>query len=34
MATIMASSEAIWIQNLFACLFDQELDPTVIYCDN
>jgi hypothetical protein len=26
--------EAIWLHKLLARLFDQELDPTVIYCDN
>jgi hypothetical protein len=29
-----ASKEAVWLRKLLACLFDQELDVTVIYCDN
>jgi hypothetical protein len=34
METTTASCEAIWLRKLLAGLFDQELDPTVIYCDN
>jgi hypothetical protein len=34
MAASTASCEAIWLCKLLAGLFDQELDPTVIYCDN
>jgi hypothetical protein len=34
MATSMASCEAIWLHKLLTGLFDQELEPTVIYCDN
>jgi hypothetical protein len=34
MAASTASCEAIWLHKLLAGLFDQELDPTVIYCDN
>ena len=34
MAANMATCEAIWLQKLLAGLFNQELDPTVIYCDN
>jgi hypothetical protein len=34
MATNIASCEAIWFRKLLARLFDQELDPTVIYYDN
>jgi hypothetical protein len=34
MAASTASCEAIWLRKLLAELFDQELDPTVIYCDN
>jgi hypothetical protein len=30
----MASCEAIWLRKLLTCLCDQELEPTVIYCDN
>ena len=28
------SCEALWFHNLLVDLFDQELRPTVIYCDN
>ena len=34
MTTSMASCEAIWIHKLLTRLFDQELEPTVIHCDN
>jgi hypothetical protein len=34
MAANMASCEAIWIPKLLIGLFDQELEPTVIHCDN
>jgi hypothetical protein len=34
MAASTTSCEAIWLHKLLAGLFDQELDPTVIYCDN
>ena len=34
MAASMASCEAIWIHKLLSRLFNQELEPTVIYCDN
>jgi hypothetical protein len=34
MAVSMASCEAIWLHKLLTGLFDQELEPTVIYCDN
>jgi len=34
MEASMATCEAIWLWKLLARLFDQELDPTVIYCDN
>jgi len=30
----MDSCEAIWICKLITRLFDEELEPTVIYCDN
>jgi hypothetical protein len=33
-AVSTASCEAIWLHKLLAGLFDQELDPTVIYYDN
>eukprot|EP00253_Pinus_taeda_P033928 PITA_33928 len=29
-----ACSEVVWLQNLFARLFGQELEPTMIHCDN
>jgi hypothetical protein len=34
MAASMASCQAIWLRKLLTGLFDQELEPTVIYCDN
>eukprot|EP00253_Pinus_taeda_P027977 PITA_27977 len=34
MATIQAAREAIWMWKILAGLFDQRMDPTVIYCDN
>jgi hypothetical protein len=34
MAMSMASCESIWIHKLITSLFDQELDPTMIYCEN
>jgi len=34
MAASTVSCEAIWLRKLLASLFDQELDPTVIHCDN
>jgi len=34
MATSKASCEAIWMWKILVGLFDQRLDPTVIYCDN
>jgi hypothetical protein len=34
MATSMASCEAIWLHNFLTGLFDQELEPTMIYCGN
>jgi hypothetical protein len=34
MAASTMSCEAIWLRKLLAGLFDQELDPTLIYCDN
>jgi hypothetical protein len=29
-----AACEAIWLQKLLVALFDQELEPTIIHCDN
>jgi hypothetical protein len=34
MVVSMARCEAIWIHKLITGLFDQELEPTMIYCDN
>jgi hypothetical protein len=34
MEVSMDSYEAIWIRKLLKCLFDQKLEPTMIYCDN
>jgi hypothetical protein len=34
MAASLASCEAIWLRKLLTRLFDQELKPMVIYCDN
>jgi hypothetical protein len=34
MAASMASCKAIWILKFLTRLFDEELEPTVIYCDN
>jgi hypothetical protein len=34
MVVSMASCEAIWIHKLLMCLFDQKLDPMVVYCNN
>ena len=34
MAASQASCEALWLHKLLVDLLDQELRPTVIYCDN
>jgi hypothetical protein len=34
MAANLASCEALWLRKLLCGLFDAELSPTVIYCDN
>ena len=34
MAASQASCEALWLRKLLVDLFDQELRPTLIYCDN
>jgi uncharacterized OsmC-like protein len=34
MAASLASCEAIWLRKLLARLSGQELEPTVIHCDN
>jgi hypothetical protein len=33
-AANFASREAMWLRKLLAGLFDLELEPTLIYCDN
>jgi hypothetical protein len=33
-AVSVASHEAMWLRKLLAGLFDLELEPTLIYCDN
>jgi hypothetical protein len=33
-ATSVASREAVWLRKLLAGLFDLELEPTLIHCDN
>jgi hypothetical protein len=34
MAASQASCEAIWLRKMLVGLFDQEMSPTVIHCDN
>jgi hypothetical protein len=34
MAVCSASCEAVWLQKLLYGVFDLEMDPTVIMCDN
>ena len=34
MAVNQASCEALWLRKLLVDLFDKELRPMVIYCDN
>ena len=34
MAASQASCEALWLRKLMVDLFDQELRPIVIHCDN
>jgi hypothetical protein len=34
MAASLASYEAIWLRTLLTGLFDQELELTMIHCDN
>ena len=34
MAASQASCEALWLRKLLVDLFDQELRPMMIYCDN
>ena len=34
MVTSQASCEAIWMRKILRGLFIQDMDPTVIYCDN
>jgi hypothetical protein len=30
----VAVCEAVWLRKLLADLFDHEMDPTIIHCDN
>ena len=34
MVASQATCEAIWMQKILIGLFDQNMDPTVVYCDN
>ena len=34
MAASQVACEAIWMRKILVGLFDQRMDPTVIYCDN
>jgi hypothetical protein len=34
MAASLATCEALWLRKLFMGLFGQELEATVIHCDN
>ena len=34
MAASQEACEAIWMHKILVGLFDQRMDPTVIYCDN
>jgi len=34
MARSQTTCEAIWMQKILVGLFDERMDPTVIYCDN
>jgi len=34
LATSMATCESIWLHKFLTGLFDHELEPTMIYCDN
>jgi hypothetical protein len=34
MATSLAACEALWLRKLLLGLFEQELETTVIHCDN
>jgi hypothetical protein len=33
-ATIVASRETMWLRKLLVGLFDLQLEPTLIHCDN
>jgi hypothetical protein len=33
-ATSVAIQEAVWLQKLLVGLFDLDLEPTLIHCDN
>jgi hypothetical protein len=34
MPASMATCEAVWLRKLLVALFGQELEPTIIHCDN
>jgi len=34
MAASQVTCEAIWMRKILVGLFGQQMDPTVIYCDN
>ena len=34
MVASQATCEAIWMRNILIGFFGQQMDPTVIYCDN
>eukprot|EP00253_Pinus_taeda_P022764 PITA_22764 len=34
MVASQATCESIWMRKILVCLFGQQMDPTVIYCDN
>jgi hypothetical protein len=34
MATSMASCEVVWLRKMLVALFGQELELTIIHCDN
>ena len=34
MVASLASCEDVWLRKMLVSLFDQQLRPTVIYCDN
>ena len=34
MASTQETCEAIWMRKILVSLFNQQMDPTVIYCDS